>query len=151
MEPYEHKASDFDAHFQQPSTQMLKAALPYIRGRGQRFCSIMIKAMELSSTIHSFDNRGEGELEIYSVNPEKNTPLNMLNDIRPFADSATKETIDLISNLITAFQLYQTYRTNFSANPDRPSEPMELLRPFLSKEQQKMLNQYQTMFQGGAA
>ena len=151
MEHSENKISEFDIRLKQPSTEMLKAALPYFEGHSQKYFSILIKALELTSTVKYFDHCDDGDLEICSVNSEKKTPLNMLHDIRPYADSSMRETIDLMSNLIQAFSIYRSYRNNVSENPEKQPDTMEILKPFLSKEQQSVLNNYKAIFQGGIA
>ncbi len=100
----------FDEKTQNKDLQILKTALPYMRGPRQKEILTLIKAIELKK---SFDliNSDDTSLSICSSeNPMENT-LNMLGDIRQFCNAQEQEHIDMILNL---FSMFSTYETMFS-------------------------------------
>ncbi len=90
----------FDEKTQSKDLQILKTALPYMRGSHQKEILTLIKSMELKKSIDLID----------SDDTMENT-LNMLSDIRQFCSEKEQEHIDMIMNL---FSMFSTYETMFS-------------------------------------
>ena len=100
----------FDEKTQSNDLQILKTALPYMRGSHQKEILTLIKSMELKKSIDLIDS-DDTSLSICSTdNPMENT-LNMLSDIRQFCSEKEQEHIDMIMNL---FSMFSTYETMFS-------------------------------------
>ncbi len=100
----------FDEKVQNKDLQILKTALPYLRGSRQKEILTLIKSMELKKSIDLIDSN-DTSLSICSTdNPMENT-LNMLNDIRKFCNEKEQEHIDMILNI---FSMFSTYETMFS-------------------------------------
>ena len=100
----------FDEKIQNKDLQILKTALPYMKGPRQKEILTLIKSMELRKSIELIDS-DDTSLSICSTdNPMENT-LNMLNDIRKFCSEKEQEHIDMILNL---FSMFTTYETMFS-------------------------------------
>ena len=102
--------TSFDEKTQNKDLQILKTALPYLKGSRQKQILMLIKSMELKKSIELIDS-DDTSLSICSTdNPMENT-LNMLNDIRKFCSEKEQEHIDMILNL---FSMFTTYETMFS-------------------------------------
>lgn len=100
----------FDEKIQNRELQILKTALPYLKGPRQKEILTLIKSMELKKSIDLIDS-DDTSLSICSAeNPMENT-LNMLSDIRKFCSEKEQEHIDLMLNL---FSMFSTYETMFS-------------------------------------
>lgn len=100
----------FDEKTQNKDLQILKTALPYMRGSRQKEILTLIKAIELKKSIDLIDS-DDTSLSICSgENPMENT-LQMLGDIRQFCNEQEQEHIDMILNL---FSMFSTYETMFS-------------------------------------
>ena len=100
----------FDEKTQNKDLQILKTALPYLKGSRQKQILMLIKSMELKKSIDLIDS-DDTSLSICSTdNPMENT-LNMLSDIRQFCSEKEQEHIDMIMNL---FSMFSTYETMFS-------------------------------------
>lgn len=90
--------------------QMMKAALPYVDPQGQRFLSVYAKIVELQKTMSLFQDTGE--LTAMSA-PENNVePLDMLKDLKQYADPAAQENIDNLINVMSMVQLFQMTQNN---------------------------------------
>ncbi len=98
-----------DAMISQDSLQLIKAAVPYMNGRGQQVLSIYAKIMELSNTISLF-GKPQPELSMMSAQAESMQPADMLNDIRQYAQGPAKEAIDQVLFALNTIQLIQMYQ-----------------------------------------
>ncbi len=102
--------TSFDEKVQNKDLQILKTALPYLKGSRQKEILTIIKSMELKKSLELIDSN-DTSLSICSTdNPMENT-LNMLNDIRRFCSEKEQEHIDMMLNL---FSMFTTYETMFS-------------------------------------
>ena len=100
----------FDEKTQNTVLQILKPALPYMRGSRQKEILTLIKSIELKKSIDLIDS-DDTSLSICSTeNPMENT-LQMLSDIRKFCTEQEQEHIDMILNI---FSMFSTYETMFS-------------------------------------
>ena len=97
----------FDEKVQNKDLQILKTALPYMRGSRQKEILTLIKAIELKKSIDLIDS-DDTSLSICSgENPMENT-LQMLGDIRKFCSEKEQEHIDMILNILSMFSTYET-------------------------------------------
>ena len=104
------KMTELDCLTAAPHLQMIKAALPYIHIPEQRFFSLMVKISELERTIRLFDHDGEGEVGICSLEEgEPDSPIDMLNAMKPYGTEEEQDFIDLIINFMQGSRLYQSY------------------------------------------
>lgn len=100
----------FDYMTQSRQLQMLKTMLPYMRESQKKQFAILIKYMELQNTIQVFSQEDK-VLSMCSVAEEQNTTLAMLNDLRQFCTQKEQETLDILVNL---FSMIETYETIFN-------------------------------------
>ena len=94
MEP--NSFTPFDNMTQTRELQMLKTAIPYMKGDQKKQFAILIKYMELQNTIQVFNQEDE------------NSTLAMLNDLRKFCTDKELETLDMITNMVSMMETYET-------------------------------------------
>jgi len=85
--------------------QMLKTAVPYMKHSQKRQFAILIKYMELQRAIQSFSS-GTASLSACEIPAEENNSLNMLNEMRKYANPREQEMIDNFTNLFSMMTLY---------------------------------------------
>ena len=110
--------------------QMMKAALPYMGLKQQRMISMFARIQEMNRTMQLFS---QGEMAAMSASPssgKQSSVADMLEAIRPYANTYEQEIITLISNMAKG-----------------ASTPMEQLKNFLSPEQQARMDTIQFMMQ----
>lgn len=106
-------ATNFDTLTQTREIQMLKTVLPYIKNSQKTQFAILIKYMELQNTLRIFSH-GEQALSACSLPDEEKNPLSLLNSLRPFCTARELETVDMLSNMLS---MLETYETIFSEQP----------------------------------
>ncbi len=100
----------FDYMTQTRELQMLKTILPYMHEAQKKQFAILIKYMELQNTIQVFSQEDK-VLSMCSADEENNNMLAMLNDLRQFCNSKEQETLDMLANM---FSMLETYETIFN-------------------------------------
>lgn len=146
------KLTDLDYLIGNHHLQMMKAALPYMNVSEQKLISMFVKMNELNRTIELFRDSEVASMGICSLGKQESTPLDMLNAIKPYANTSEQDFIDLISNFIQGSKIYSNYQNSMSQDPDAPSEnnvknPLDQIRNFLSPEQQSRIDNAQMMMQ----
>ena len=87
MEP--NSFTPFDNMTQTRELQMLKTAIPYMKG-DQVF------------------NQEDKVMSMCSVSEDENSTLAMLNDLRKFCTDKELETLDMITNMVSMMETYET-------------------------------------------
>ena len=103
----ENVLTPFDHMTQTRQLQMLKTAVPYMKGDQKKQFAILIKYMELQNTIQVFSEE-EKVLSMCSVSEEENPTLSLLNEIRKFCSPKELETLDMMTNLLSVMETYET-------------------------------------------
>lgn len=101
------RTNELDSLIGDNHLQMMKAALPYMNVAQQRFISYFVKVNELQRTINLFEDGEVATMGICSAG-EKNqpdSPIDMLNTIKPFANQDEQDLIDLAINFFQGFRL----------------------------------------------
>ena len=93
----------FDTMTQTREIQMLKTVIPYMKSSQKKY-------MELQNTLHIFSQE-EQVLSMCSLPEEENNPQSLLNSLRPFCTPKELETIDMLTNM---FSMLETYETIFA-------------------------------------
>lgn len=86
---------------------MLKTMLPYMQEAQKKQFAILIKYMELKNTIQVFSQEDK-VLSMCSAEEGGNQMLAMLNDLRQFCNSREQETLDMIANMVSMLETYET-------------------------------------------
>lgn len=97
----------FDYMTQTRELQMLKTMLPYMQEAQKKQFAILIKYMELKNTIQVFSQEDK-VLSMCSAEEGGNQMLAMLNDLRQFCNSREQETLDMIANMVSMLETYET-------------------------------------------
>ncbi len=100
----------FDNMTQTRELQMLKTVVPYMKGEQKKQFAILIKYMELQNTIQVFSQEDK-VLSMCSVSEEENTTLAMLGELRKFCSEKELETLDMITNMVSMLETYETIFT----------------------------------------
>ena len=100
----------FDTMTQTREIQMLKTVIPYMKSSQKKQFAILIKYMELQNTRHIFSQE-EQVLSMCFLPEEENKLKSLLNSLRPFCTPKELETIDMLTNM---FSMLETYETIFA-------------------------------------
>ena len=146
----EHKEfnmmTPFDQLIATENLQMLKLFIPYTSPETQRFLAVYVKFSELRHTLDFFEHFKK---ELHAQDFEKKifSPLDVLQEIRPYLPSQTSETLDTILNMISMMELFETFRETSDDSQDTDSgfNPMSMMKNMLTPEQQNMFDMYNTM------
>lgn len=103
----ENNLTPFDYMTQRRELQMLKTIVPYIKGGQKKQFAILIKYMELQNTIQVFSQEDK-VMSMCSVDESENSALSMLNELRRFCSEKELETIDMMTNLLSMMETYET-------------------------------------------
>jgi hypothetical protein len=119
--------------FSNKPLNILKASLPYVPSTMQKVISYYIKIEEFNIMRNSFNTSHDNLLSACdngSDNNHKNKPIELINAVKPYLNSEEKNLIDMFMNMVSAFNMYNTYKSlnlpalhpesfNFN-NPDGP-------------------------------
>ena len=75
--------------------------------------AMLIKYMELKNTRQVF-SREDQVLSMCSIPEEEQNPLSLINSLRPFCTEKECETLDMLANM---FSMLETYETIFANQP----------------------------------
>lgn len=137
----------FDQLISNQTLQMIKLLIPYTSPETQRFLAVYVKFSELTYTLNFFQNF-KRELQAQDFEKKSISPLEIIQEIRPYLPSQTSETLDTIVNMISMMELFDTFRGNSANGEDTDSgfNPMSMIKNMLTPEQQDMFDMYNTMF-----
>jgi len=104
-------ANELDSRIGDNHLDMMKAALPYMNVPQQRMISTFVKFNELQRTINLFEDGEVAAMGICSAGEKErsNSPLEMLNTIKPYADPSEQDLIDLFINIFQGFNMANAY------------------------------------------
>lgn len=88
------------------TTQLLKAAVPYLPPRAQQFFSVYAKAQELSNTLSVFSGQKQ-DSQLQAASLTSPDPMEALNDIRRFCYGESRKRLDQILNTMAIVQMAQ--------------------------------------------
>lgn len=97
----------FDTMTQTRQLQMLKVMVPYMQSEQQKNFALLIKYMELKNTVSVFSHTDQ-VLSMCSVSEDEDRTLAMLNELRTFCTEKERETIDMLTNMLSMFETYET-------------------------------------------
>lgn len=148
MEPKDfNRMTPFDQLVSTQNLQMVKLLIPYTPPETQRLLAVYVKFSELQHTLDFFQNF---KSELHAQDFEKKTfsPMDILQEIRPYLPNQTSETLDTMLNMMSMMELFETFRETSGQNPNADSgfDPMSMMKNMLTPEQQGMFDMYSTMF-----
>lgn len=98
--------TSFDDMTRSRELQMMKTILPYMKEAQKKQFAILIKYMELQNTIQVFSQ--EDKLAMCSVGEKGNNTLALLNDLRRFCSEKEQESIDMLINMLSMMETYES-------------------------------------------
>lgn len=150
------ETKDFDSQITTHTMKLLKAALPYVNTSEQHFLSIYLKFSEFVNTLQLYTH---GQNQVSACNAEEKQQGNMIemvNALKKVCNDKERETLDMLLNFLQAMQLYQTYSEFYKTteqvkelegtNPFSGGNQMDVLKAFLTPEQQTMFETYKSLF-----
>lgn len=124
----------FDCRISNQALQMVKLLLPYFPPYSQRSLAVLIKFIELQSTLSSFR----------SFRTKSNSMNDILSEIHPYLSTSISETLDFMQNMMSILELFHTMNEQSGDTPG--GNPMDWMKQMLSPEQQEMFDFYNMMF-----
>lgn len=109
------KLTDLDYATGDHHLQMMKAALPYLDIRRQRSLSMFIRAREMMHTMEFFRENDDGMMSVCSLESPNPSVEDMLSAVRPYANKAEQDTIDMISRFLAS----RRGRSGFRLTPEQ--------------------------------
>lgn len=126
---------------------MIKALLPYMPNSRRHQLSSILKIAEIQNAIHQFDYEQEELLSSCSTRNSPPNPTDIIGAIKDFCSDSEKETLDMFSNFLQAFQLVREYNSTSANNNNAKSSekftnpnPLDIVRNMLTPEQQTMMD-----------
>jgi len=120
--------------------QMIKAALPYISQSNQKYAALYIKALEISNILSFYQETQD--ISICSLESEQTSMLDMFHDIKNYCSETQRTALE---QCIQIFQVMNTYQA-MNNTSESTTDKTDLMKNFLSSEQQSLLETYQTLF-----
>lgn len=143
MEQTSKELTEFDSIICDSRIQILKAAIPFIQPREQKFLSIYVKYMELSKTIALAKSLNSDSVGICSLKGNKPAEKgDFLQIIRKYCTNTERETIDMIINFINTYKMFQACKESAESED---SSMFNILKSGLSPEQQEMFEMYSSL------
>lgn len=144
LTPFDHMVSD-------NQLQIIKAAIPYLSNREQQFFSVYVKYIELEHTLKLVGDSNSNVLSSCSIGENPNSTSDMLTAIKQYCSEKEKEMIDLISNFLSAYQMYHTYQELIPQQDKNgirkePISVADTLKGMLTPEQQNVLGTCMKLF-----
>lgn len=140
----------FDNMVSDNQLQIIKAAIPYLSNREQQFFSIYVKYIELDHTLKLVSNSDSNSLSACSIGEEPHSTADMLSAIKQYCTEKEKEMIDLISNFLSAYQMYHAYQELIpqekGGNKREAPSMADTLKGMLTPEQQSVLGTCMKLF-----
>lgn len=140
------KLTDLDYLVGDPHLQMMKAALPYVNVPNQRRLSLLVKMHELRRTISLFQDEEVATMGICSLEKKPATPLDMLEAIKPYANTYEQSLIELIGSVMQGFRPLHAQQQGEGEGMNQ-TMILDQFRNFLSPEQQSRLETMQFLIQ----
>lgn len=106
----ETQLTTFDVMTQSRQLQMLKTMVPYMKNQQQMSLAVLIKYMELRNTIQVF-SKEENVMSMCSLPENEDRTLAMLTELRKFCTEKEQETLDMVANMLSMLETYETIFT----------------------------------------
>ena len=157
MEQPSKELTEFDSVICDSRIQMLKAAIPFVSPREQRFLSVYVKYVELSKTVSLAKNLHPDSLGVCSI-CKKPTGENgdFLQTVRKYCSSSEREKIDSFLSMINTVKTMLLFKetlasceasekSNAEDDSSNDNSILNILKGNLSPEQQEMFDMYSAM------
>ena len=150
------RTNDFEKKITTHNMKLIKTALPYIPVSEQRFLLIYLKFSEFINAIDFVSHKDAALSACEQEDNSQENLLEMVNALKNVCNDTERESLDMILNFIQALQIYKTYSEFYKSSSDFQQEAndssvpqfqnMDILKSFLSPEQQTMFETYKSLF-----
>ena len=138
------KLTDLDYATGDHHLQMMKAALPYLDIRRQRSLSMVMRAREMMHTMEFFRENDDVMMSVCSLESPNPSVEDMLSAVRPYANKAEQDTIDMISRFLAS-------RRGRSGSGLTPEQLFSILPPDMQAQYETLQLVMQSFAPGGSA
>lgn len=144
------KMTPFDKLISSNDLQLMKLIIPYTTLANQHILAIFVKFLELNRTMNFF-HRPQQNIHTQTFEKSFSSPLDIVDEIRPYLPEAERNSLDSILNVFNMMQMLQTM-TKMASQNDKQSDtdgfdPKDMVKEMLTPEQQEMFQMYSAMFQ----
>ncbi len=137
------KMTPFDRLISSKDLQLMKLIIPYTPPANQHMLAILVKFLELNRTIKIF-HQSRQNIHTQTFEKSFSSPLDIVDEIRPYLSEADRTSIDSILNVFNMMQMLETME---KMSGTETFNPMDMVKEMLTPEQQTMFEMYNTMFQ----
>lgn len=137
------KMTPFDRLISSKDLQLMKLIIPYTPPANQHMLAILVKFLELNRTIKIF-HQSRQNIHTQTFEKSFSSPLDIVDEIRPYLSEAERTSIDSILNVFNMMQMLETME---KMSGTETFNPMDMVKEMLTPEQQTMFEMYNTMFQ----
>lgn len=137
------KMTPFDRLISSKDLQLMKLIIPYTPPANQHMLAILVKFLELNRTIKIF-HQSHQNIHTQTFEKSFSSPLDIVDEIRPYLSEAERTSIDSILNVFNMMQMLETME---KMSGTETFNPMDMVKEMLTPEQQTMFEMYNTMFQ----
>ena len=131
--------TEFDIATTTQEIQMLKAFIPFVEPSLQRTLALCIRLFELISTM-DFYNHLEEDCPLNRKTKDKKA---IFNEIKKYCPKENMEMFEMMSNMDNISEYLKMYQA--MSTPSKENSQSDVLKNFLTPEQQKMYESYKDM------
>ena len=131
--------TEFDIATTNQEIQMLKAFIPFVEPSLQRTLALCIRLFELISTLEIYNHLGED----CPLNRKTKDKKAIFNEIKKYCPKENMEMFEMMSNMDNISEYLKMYQA--MSTPSKENSQSDVLKNFLTPEQQKMYESYKDM------
>ena len=133
------EVTEFDLATTSQEIQMLKAFIPFVEPSLQRTLALCIRLFELINTL-DFYNHLKEDCPLTRKNKDKKA---IFNEIKKYCPKENMEMFEMMSNMDNISEYLKMYQA--MSTPSKENNQSDVLKNFLTPEQQKMYESYKDM------
>lgn len=133
------EVTEFDLATTSQEIQMLKAFIPFVEPSLQRTLALCIRLFELINTLDFYNHIGE-DCPLTRKNKDKKA---IFNEIKKYCPKENMEMFEMMSNMDNISEYLKMYQA--MSTPSKENNQSDVLKNFLTPEQQKMYESYKDM------
>ncbi|MFQ9509783.1 MAG: hypothetical protein ACLRZ7_02360 [Lachnospiraceae bacterium] len=124
--------------------QMMKMALPYLPDDTKQVLNTYITMTEVHHTLTRLEQEQEEILSSCSLGSDEPKETALFNAIKDLCTDREREMLDMVINVQQASKFFKEYNTS-NGKDNMNKNPMDMMRMFLSPDQQAMIDTIQMM------
>ena len=131
--------TEFDVATTNQEIQMLKAFIPFVDINLQRTLALCIRLFELINTLDFYNHIGEN----CPLNRKSKDKKAIFEEIKKYCPKENMEMFEIMSNMDNISEYLKMYQA--MSTPSKENTQSDVLKNFLTPEQQKMYETYKDM------